>query len=277
MTIDTKHLINWVGGKRLLRKTIANLIPDDIQTYIEPFGGGGWVLFFKDRWADVEIYNDLDGRLVNLFRIVKYHPNALKEELSYLLGSREMFMQFLNSKPITDVQKAAQFFFLITRSFGGKGSTFGCVKKSAGGACKSLANTMIKIDAIHGRLDKVLIEHRDFEKLISQYDYEGAFFYCDPPYSTGCGYEVTSTEDFAHERLQDVLKNIKGKFLLSYDDSLKIRELYKDFEMVEVQRQKGINNRQGITNNVYKELLIANYPIKEKFQEYVRANRNKVK
>lgn len=277
MTIDTKHLINWVGGKRLLRKTIANLIPDDIQTYIEPFGGGGWVLFFKDRWADVEIYNDLDGRLVNLFRIVKYHPNALKEELSYLLGSREMFMQFLNSKPITDVQKAAQFFFLITRSFGGKGSTFGCVKKSAGGACKSLANTMIKIDAIHGRLDKVLIEHRDFEKLISQYDYEGAFFYCDPPYSTGCGYEVTSTENFAHERLQDVLKNIKGKFLLSYDDSLKIRELYKDFEMVEVQRQKGINNRQGITNNVYKELLIANYPIKEKFQEYVRSNRNKVK
>ena len=277
MTIDTKHLINWVGGKRLLRKTIANLIPDDIQTYIEPFGGGGWVLFFKDRWADVEIYNDLDGRLVNLFRIVKYHPNALKEELSYLLGSREMFMQFLNSKPITDVQKAAQFFFLITRSFGGKGSTFGCVKKSAGGACKSLANTMIKIDAIHGRLDKVLIEHRDFEKLISQYDYEGAFFYCDPPYSTGCGYEVTSTEDFAHERLRDVLKNIKGKFLLSYDDTPKIRELYKDFEMVEVQRQKGINNRQGITNNVYKELLIANYPIKEKFQEYVRANRNQVK
>lgn len=277
MTIDAKHLINWVGGKRLLRKTIASLVPENIQTYIEPFGGGGWVLFFKDKWADVEIYNDLDGRLVNLFRIVKYHPNALKEELSYLLGSREMFMQFLNSKPITDVQKAAQFFFLITRSFGGKGSTFGCVKKSAGGACKSLANTMIKIDAIHGRLDKVLIEHRDFEKLISQYDYEGAFFYCDPPYSTGCGYEVASTEDFAHERLQDVLKNIKGKFLLSYDDSLKIRELYKDFEMVEVQRQKGINNRQGITNNVYKELLIANYPIKEKFQEYVRANRNKVK
>lgn len=133
---------------------------------------------------------------------------------------------------------------------------------------------MIKIDAIHKRLDKVLIEHRDFEKLINQYDFENAFFYCDPPYSTGCGYEVTSTEDFDHERLRDILKNIKGKFLLSYDDSPKIRALYRNFEMVEVQRQKGINNRQGITNNIYKELLIANYPMKEKFQEYVRANRN---
>ncbi len=262
MTVDSKHLINWVGGKRLLRKTIAPLIPENIQTYIEPFGGAGWVLFYKDKWADVEIYNDLDGRLVNLFRIVKYHPNALKEELSYLLGSREMFMQFMNSTPITDVQKAAKFFFLITRSFGGKGSTFGCVKKSAGGACKSLSNTLIKIDAIHKRLDKVLIEHRDFEKLITQYDHESAFFYCDPPYSTGCGYEVTSTADFEHERLRDILSNIKGRFLLSYDDSSKIRELYKGFEMIEVQRQKGINNRQGITNNMYKELLIANYPIK---------------
>lgn len=277
MIINAKNLINWVGGKRLLRKTISNLIPDNIQTYIEPFGGAAWVLFFKDRWADVEIYNDLDGRLVNLFRIVKYHPNALKEELSYLLGSREMFMQFMNLKPITDVQKAAQFFFLITRSFGGKGTTFGSVKKTVGGACKSLANTMIKIDAIHKRLDKVLIEHRDFEKIISLYDHEGAFFYCDPPYSTGCGYEVTSTEDFEHERLRDTLKNIKGKFLLSYDDSPKIRELYKDFEMIEVQRQKGINNRKGIKNNLYYELLIANYPIKEKFQEYVRANRNQTK
>lgn len=262
MTVDSKHLINWVGGKRLLRKTIAPLIPENIQTYIEPFGGAGWVLFYKDKWANCEIYNDLDGRLVNLFRIVKYHPNALKEELSYLLGSREMFMQFMNSTPITDVQKAAKFFFLITRSFGGKGSTFGCVKKSAGGACKSLSNTLIKIDAIHKRLDKVLIEHRDFEKLIAQYDHEGAFFYCDPPYSTGCGYEVTSTENFEHERLRNVLSNIKGRFLLSYDDSPKIRELYKGFEMIEVQRQKGINNRQGITNNIYKELLIANYPIK---------------
>ena len=96
MTVDKKSLLNWVGGKRLLRKRIAPLVPTDIQSYIEPFGGAGWVLFYKDRWADLEIYNDLDGRLVNLFRIVKYHPTALKEELQYLLGSREMFFQFLN-------------------------------------------------------------------------------------------------------------------------------------------------------------------------------------
>jgi DNA adenine methylase len=70
---------------------------------------------------------------------------------------------------------------------------------------------------------------------------------------------------FNHERLCETLKNIQGRFLLSYDDSPKVRELYKDFEMIEIERQNGINNRQGAEreNKVFKELLIANYPIKE--------------
>ena len=263
MTIDRKSLINWVGGKRLLRKVIAPLIPKDIVSYIEPFGGGAWILFYKDKWADLEIYNDLDSRLVNLFRIVKYHPNALKEELKYLLGSREIFFQFLNGTFITDIQRAAQFYFLITRSFGGKGKTFGTVKKSSGGASKSQYNVFDKIDAIHGRLDKVMIENRDFEKLIKQYDFEGAFFYCDPPYTVGTGYEVTTTKDFDHERLRDTLKNTQGRFLLSYDDSEKVRDLYKDFYIIETVRLNGINNRAGINreNKYFKELLIANYDI----------------
>ena len=65
-------------------------------------------MFYKDKWADLEVYNDLDGRLVNLFRIVKYHPNAFIEEWDYSLGSREMFLQLLNATPITDIQKAVK-------------------------------------------------------------------------------------------------------------------------------------------------------------------------
>ena len=114
---------------------------------------------------------------------------------------------------------------------------------------------------------KGLVYTSPFICLSKQYDFEDAFFYCDPPYTSGCGYEVTSTTDFDHERLRDVLKDIKGRFLLSYDDSPKVRELYKGYEMIEVERQNGINNREGTNraNKVYKELLIANYPIKELF------------
>lgn len=96
----------------------------------------------------------------------------------------------------------------------------------------------------------------------------GAFFYCDPPYTSGCGYEVTSTANFDHEPLRDVLGSIKGRFLLSYDDSPKVRELYKGYEMIEVERLNGINNREGTdrTNKIFKELLVANYPIKDLFK-----------
>ena len=110
-----------------------------------------------------------------------------------------------------------------------------------------------------------MIENRDFEKLIKQYDHKDAFFYCDSPYTSGCGYDVTTTECIDHERLRDILKNIEGRFLLSYDNSPKVREIYKGFKMIEVERQNGINNRQCANrqNKTYKELLIANYPIKE--------------
>lgn len=82
------------------------------------------MLFYKDKWADLKVYNDFNGRLVKLFRIVKYHPNAFIEEWSTLLGSREMFLQVLNGTFITDIQKAVQFYFFITRSFGGRGNIF---------------------------------------------------------------------------------------------------------------------------------------------------------
>jgi DNA adenine methylase len=70
-------VIAWIGGKRLLRKEIAKYVPQGIQGYIEPFGGAAWVMLFRERWAGLEVYNDLDNRLVNLFLQVKYHPEEL--------------------------------------------------------------------------------------------------------------------------------------------------------------------------------------------------------
>lgn len=250
-----KYLINWIGGKRLLRKTISEYIPTDINGYIEPFGGGAWVLFYKEKWAELEVYNDLDSRLVNLFNVVKYHPCELARQMCYMLASREQFEQQLKNEGITDIQKAAQFLYIITRSFSGKGEHFGTTKTSG---IKSAGGIIERINQISLRLDKVLIEHKNAFDLIKQYDSENNFFYCDPPYSKGEGYKVCSTKDFEHEKLAEILKNIKGKFLLSYDDSYKIRKLYKDFSVTEVTRLNGIN-RLNIKNNVYKEIIIKNF------------------
>lgn len=256
---EQKYLITWVGGKKNLRKRISSLIPKDIESYIEPFGGGGWVLFYKDKWANLEVYNDLDNRLVNLFNCVKYHQDELIKELRYMFASRTQFKEALNHPGITDIQKAARFMFLISRSFGGKGRDFGTSVKGTT-TMKSTGNILSRIPIIANRIDKVEIENVDFKELILKYDYNKAFFYLDPPYTKGAGYITTSTKDFNHIGLKDILMNLKARFLLSYDDSPMIRELYKDFNIIEVERPNGIN-RKNIKNNAYKELIITNYNV----------------
>jgi DNA adenine methylase len=259
-----RYLISWVGGKRLLRKTIAPLVPAGIELYAEPFGGAGWMLFYKDCWAGSEIYNDLDGRLVNLFRTVKYHHDELIREMSLLINSRELFYQVRDNKGMTDIQRAARFLFLIKKSFGAMGETFGCGRKpSASGLVHSTLQIRPQIEAIHARLDKVLVENLDFEELIRRYDSKGSFFYCDPPYTSGTGYAVATAEGFAHKRLRRVLEHVKGRWLLSYDDSAMVRELYRGFPLLAVSRRKGINNKNP-HGRIYREVLIANYPINKR-------------
>ena len=82
--------ISWIGGKKLLRKKILEQFPEQefFNRYIEVFGGAGWVLFSSDKHAPMEVFNDVNGELINLYRVVKYHPEALQNELEWLLMSR---------------------------------------------------------------------------------------------------------------------------------------------------------------------------------------------
>lgn len=248
-------LIAWVGGKKQLRKTISELIPKDINGYIETFGGAGWVLFFKDKWANIEVYNDLDSRLVNLFKIVKYHPEELARELDLAVSSRELFKEYRDNKGMTDIQRAARFLYLLKRSFGSKASHFGTSRKGGGAGFSSHNEILNRIHKLHGRLDKVVIENLDFEKLFEIYDEKENFFYCDPPYRIGEQYEVGRMD---YNRLKKALKKLNGRFLLSLDNCKENVELFKDFEIIEIDRVNGINRKQ-IKNNIYKELLIKNY------------------
>ena len=82
--------ISWIGGKKLLRKHIMEQFPDQVayNRYIEVFGGAGWLLFSRDKHASMEVFNDVNGELINLYRVVKYHPEPLQKEMEWLLMSR---------------------------------------------------------------------------------------------------------------------------------------------------------------------------------------------
>lgn len=115
--------IKWVGGKSRLRKTIVSLFPEDHTCYVEPFGGGAWVLFAKPP-SPVEVYNDIDGELVNFFRVLKEKPLEFIQSFKWALVSRETFYRLAQTDPsgLSDVQRAHRFFYLIMASWGGESS-----------------------------------------------------------------------------------------------------------------------------------------------------------
>lgn len=250
-----KSFMTWIGGKNSLKKEIISRFPANFNRYIEVFGGAAWVLFHKDRHAPMEVYNDYNSELVNLFRCVKYHTPELQRELSFMLNSRELFYDFrdqYNTRGMTDIQRAARFFMVIKTSYGADGRTFGCVKKDINVMCDYLI-------AIQERLSKVIVENKDFEDLIKVYDKPYALLYLDPPYyGTEKYYQVQFSND-DHIRLSNCIRDIKGKFLLSYNNCDYIKELYKGYNIEEIQRNHNLVNRYDDKENVYSELLIKNY------------------
>ncbi|MBE6012072.1 MAG: DNA adenine methylase [Lachnospiraceae bacterium] len=245
--------IPWIGGKKLLRKEICNRFPVNFNRYIEVFGGAAWVLFYKDKHAETEVYNDINSNLVNLFKCIKYHSNAIEEEMEFLLNSREFFCDskaLYNFSSLTDIQRATAYFYIIKTSYGADLRNFGMKSRD-------ITNADF-LKEVKERLKKVIIENKSYNDLIRQYDTKEALFYCDPPYYKAEKYYDTGEFTFnqeQHMNLNEMLKNIKGRCIISYNDHEFIRELYKGFNIVEIERQNGLSPN----NNKYKELIIMNY------------------
>jgi len=249
-------IIPWVGGKNYLKKTIANYIPKDIMTYVEPFGGAGWVLLYKDKWAETEVYNDLDERLVNMFRTIKNYPEELAKELGDYPIDKDTFHYFLAYSGETDIEKAARFIYVQSLSFGAKAETYIPFHNGS----KDFQNKCRQLISLSKRLSDVIIENESYEVIIDKYDNENTFFYCDPPYSKGVKYNVA--RDFNHQLLKKILDKINCRFLLSYNDNSEIRELYKDYDIVTFERHNNmIKINKTDKRSPYKELLIGNYDL----------------
>jgi len=248
--------IGWIGGKRQLRKDILDRFPaNGVSRYIEVFGGAGWVLFGKEKVpGQMEVFNDLNGDLINLYRCVKYHCEALQDELEWLLDSRETFLDYVEQRTmrgLTDIQRAVRYLYGIEFSFGTNQRTFAT-------SAKSIENTKEFLSKVKLRLKGVGIERRDFEPLIKTYDRKEALFYLDPPYiGTEEYYSVDfDTED--HQRLAELLKNIKGRFILSYNDDAFIKQLYAWCSVETIIRNNTLA-RNSDNRVPFAELIIKNF------------------
>lgn len=250
----------WLGGKSQLARTIIEMMPEH-KHYCEVFGGAGWVLFKKTP-SQLETINDINGDLINLYRVFKYHPEALLTEFSTLLVARDEFerLKATPSHLLTDIQRASRFYYLLRTCFGAKienPNFFSHVERAP--HLKLGEDLREFLTKIHERLQKVNIENRNFDVLIEKMDRPDTLFYLDPPYYN-CekyyGKDIFSRDDFL--KLRDILKNIKGKFILSLNDVPEVRSIFEDFHI----QSKKIRWSVGIhsTNeNNGKEVIITNY------------------
>ena len=265
--------MSWVGGKKALREEIVRRFPLSYERYIEVFGGGGWVLFHKPPGRDFEVYNDFNSLLANLYRCVRDKPDLLMNALKYVLNSREDFDRVrlaLRRQRTTDVQRAAWFYQIIRYSYASALTSYGSQPHDM------RANFSL-IEQAHRRLKDVVVENKDFEKLIRQYDRPVSLFYCDPPYHATEGYYQNIGEDgFTekdHIRLRDALLSIEGKFLLSYNDDAFVRELY-DAPGIQIEAVTRLNNikQRYDPNCQFAEVFIANYDMTERQRAATQLN-----
>lgn len=250
--------IKWMGGKYRLRNKIIGLLPQDYLCYVEVFGGAGWVLFAKSP-SKVEVLNDVNGELINFFRVVRDNTPDFIRAFEYLLISRQIFEEYkkANSNELDDIERAARFYYLVHFSFGSRMQSFIISPTGVKFVLKTLE---LEIKQTRARLLNTIIENRDFEKLILSYDRTNTVFYCDPPYYGLTGYSTQGSGSFTvedHVRLRDVLSHLQGRYLLSINDHPDIRELYRGFNIEEVSVRYSVSRKDKST--LKKELLISNY------------------
>jgi len=238
-----KSPIAWYGGKAYYAEWLIERFPNH-RVYVEPFGGAANVLLRKPR-SEVEVYNDIDDRVVNLFRVIR-DPEQF-ERLRLLLDltpyARGEFAALLDL-PSTDdpVEKARRFFAVCRQARGGIGmskltkNAWATSKRTRREMAEPVSKYLSAIDGLEDvatRFRTVMIESRPAIELIHQYDGDDTFFYLDPPYmpetrhgNKAATYAHEMTPD-DHAALLDTLLQIKGKAMLSgyaaplYEEKLK--------------------------------------------------------
>jgi DNA adenine methylase len=223
----------WFGGKGNLVKWLLQYLPprDEVTTYVEPFAGAASLLWHLPEPYPVEALNDIDRRIVSLFRVLQDREKfaELEHRLIWTPYARDEFRLALGIlgrwDEYGDVDRAWAFFVAQNQGFGGRAKGDGDWGRVLSATSRGMAETTsrwrtrLKLLAWwHDRLTRVQIDSVDGIRAIQYWDTPTTFFYVDPPYVLGTrkgGEYAHELEDEAHVRLVDVLLSVKGKVMLS--------------------------------------------------------------
>ncbi len=235
----------WYGGKFSHLDWLLPLLPE-CHHYCEPFGGSAAVLLNRAP-SPVETYNDLDGEVVNFFRVLRDQKEELVEAIGLTPFSREEFFNAVskNGGSISNLERARRFFVRARQARTGLAQTASlgrwanCMNTSRAGMSGVVSRWLGSIEMLPHivlRLLRVQIENRPATEVIELYDGPRTLFYCDPPYvhstrgdAKAYGFELS---DEGHRRLARSLRRCKGLAAVSGYRCDLMEELYKDWRCV---------------------------------------------
>jgi len=270
--------LSYIGGKSRIGTWIRNYIPNDIETFVEPFSGMFWVFFRLElsNYPNLKtvVYNDFNPLNVNLFNCVRNYEDFYEVIKDYKSQNKDLFDKFQSeifssdfkvdlSTP--DYHTAAKYAYILSQVWSGTNPEKGKFIDLKG-------KYRSKFDSFKSKLvdkkwqkhfDKITFcESSDFEDVIKKYDSPKTYFYCDPPYFKTEKYYAN--HDFGistHQRLAETLKSIKGKFSLSYYHFENLDEWFPKSEYIWDSKEfsKAAMAKSGKLQTKGVELLIMNY------------------
>jgi DNA adenine methylase len=254
-----KTPITYYGGKQTLLKYLLPLIPQH-TLYCEPFFGGGAVFFAKGK-SDVEVINDINGEVINFFKVIKTKFPELQKEIQSTLHSRELYKKAMiiynNPDNYSDVKRAWALWTATNQGFAGMIGSWGFGKTDSKEV--SLAN---KRDAFtkeyENRLATVQVENNNAIKVIKRCDDKETFIYADPPYIGSDQGHYSGYTESDYKELLDTLANVKGKFLLSSYPSKILNEYIKRYKW----KVRKVTKSVAVTKHTDKqktEMIVMNY------------------
>ncbi len=256
-----KSPLRWPGGKGRLADTIISAMPEH-DAYVEACCGGAAVFWAKPRdVSKAEILNDADGELINFYQVLHKRGRSLVREVAAMPYARAVFAKALASRPNGSFSRAVRFWYINRVSFASIGRTFGVkVIQRASVLPKPVCR---ELDEIIDRMRGVVFESVDLVRLITLYDRPDTVFYIDPPYWGITGLYRCDFEQADHARLADALLQIKGAFLLSYNNCRAVKRLYGGCfkRQIEVPYTIRGNSAAYRARGPGRELLISNRPL----------------
>jgi DNA adenine methylase len=279
-------MLSYIGGKSKIGKWIVPFYPNNMETYVETFGGMFWCFFNMNlgQYPNLKkvVYNDFNSLNYNLFQCAQ-NPSELQRAMDEIpvqqLGVtntpdefREKFKQYQSEVFAENVvvqpfnyEMAAKYAYVLTQVFSGsKPETSNFIDLKGKYRCKYLSfrDKLSKPNWVDHFLKITDVENMDFQEVIEKYDSPSTYIYLDPPYWKTENYYNNHDFDSAdHQRLAEVLNNVQGKFSLSYYDFDLLHEWFPQdrFRWEEKEFAKAAAAKKGKKQNMGKELLILNY------------------